>query len=267
MTKKNIFPLGVLSVFLLMICSDRILSNSTNKKNKPPSFDVELNEGYIAFIANESEQKTPTPKPDPDPLKCPCKGTGDITHGDGHITPCPYHQKSNDEGAAAKEPIKCPCDTETTYCDCVDEYGECKCAERSAPQLYSDSLDDDLFPFLPDKQMVWFTASWCGPCQQFKYNEVPKLKSKGWKVSSDKNAHIKIVDIDDHRELYDKYGHGRGIPTFILFVDKQEVASIVGSTTAAEVANMYNQKESSTQYRFEVPGSRFPSPVYRLQDG
>ena len=258
MTKKNIFPLGVLSVFLLMICSDRILSNSTNKKNKPPSFDVELNEGYIAFIANESEQKVPTPQPNPDPLKCPCKGTGDITHGDGHITPCPYHQKSNNEGEAAKEPIKCPCDTETTYCDCVDAYGECKCAERSAPQLYSDSSDDDLFPFLPDKQMVWFTASWCGPCQQFKYNEVPKLKYKGWRVSPDKNAHIKIVDVDEHRELYDKYGNGRGIPAFILFVDKQKVASIIGSTTAEEVSHMYNQKAPSTQYQF-------PAPVYRLQ--
>ena len=227
MTKKNIFPLGVLSVFLLMICSDKILSSSTEKKNKPPSFDVELNEGYIAFIANESEQKVPTPQPNPDPLKCPCKGTGDITHGDGHITPCPYHQKSDKN-------------------------------EEEEPQPYSDSSDDDPFPFLPDKQMVWFTASWCGPCQQFKYNEVPKLKDKGWRVSSDKNAHIKIVDIDDHRELYDKYGNGRGIPAFILFVDKQEVASIIGSTTAEEVSHMYNQKAPSTQYQF-------PAPVYRLQ--
>ena len=227
MTKKNIFPLGVLSVFLLMICSDKILSSSTEKKNKPPSFDVELNEGYIAFIANESEQKVPTPQPNPDPLKCPCKGTGDITHGDGHITPCPYHQKSDKN-------------------------------EEEELQPYSDSSDDDPFPFLPDKQMVWFTASWCGPCQQFKYNEVPKLKYKGWRVSPDKNAHIKIVDVDENRELYNKYGNGRGIPAFILFVDKQEVASIIGSTTAEEVSHMYNQKAPSTQYQF-------PAPVYRLQ--
>lgn len=40
-----------------------------------------------------------TPKPpvvvipmeDPDPAKCICKGTGIITHGDGHKTPCQYH--------------------------------------------------------------------------------------------------------------------------------------------------------------------------------
>jgi hypothetical protein len=32
-------------------------------------------------------------KPDPDPDKCACKGSGKITHGDGHSTPCPYHAK------------------------------------------------------------------------------------------------------------------------------------------------------------------------------
>ena len=29
--------------------------------------------------------------PDPDPDKCICGGTGVITQGDGHKTPCPYH--------------------------------------------------------------------------------------------------------------------------------------------------------------------------------
>ena len=33
----------------------------------------------------------PAPAPDPEPEKCcdACKGTGYITHGDGHRTPCP----------------------------------------------------------------------------------------------------------------------------------------------------------------------------------
>lgn len=31
--------------------------------------------------------------PNPDPDKCACKGSGLITHGDGHKTPCPYHAK------------------------------------------------------------------------------------------------------------------------------------------------------------------------------
>lgn len=38
----------------------------------------------------------PTPDivgPDPDPKKCICGGSGVITQGDGHKTPCPYHGK------------------------------------------------------------------------------------------------------------------------------------------------------------------------------
>ena len=36
---------------------------------------------------------------DPDPDKCVCKGTGWITHGDGHKTACPYHSKSAEPAA------------------------------------------------------------------------------------------------------------------------------------------------------------------------
>lgn len=41
--------------------------------------------------ANVDPDVTPDLVPDPDPEKCPCKGTGVITHGDGHKTECPYH--------------------------------------------------------------------------------------------------------------------------------------------------------------------------------
>jgi thiol-disulfide isomerase/thioredoxin len=246
--KKNIFPLGVLCLFVAMVLSDKIMSSSTTKDETSISLDVELNEGYVAFIANENGEQDPTPKPDPDPAKCPCKGTGNITHGDGHVTPCPYHKKE-------EESKKCKCDTDSTYCNCVKVYGKCNCVKRSSPnsKLSSSSSDDrepvasalmDSFPFLPDKQVVWFTASWCGPCQIFKNNEVPKLKDQQWRVSEDKNAHIKIIDVDKHSGLYEKYGGGRGLPTFILFVNKQEVASIVGLTTAAKVASMYNKEKT-----------------------
>ena len=61
--------------------------------------DHEQNEGYVAFIVNQEEYKSPdtTPQPDPDPEKCACKGTGIITHGDGHTTPCPYHEEKEEE--------------------------------------------------------------------------------------------------------------------------------------------------------------------------
>lgn len=30
-------------------------------------------------------------RPNLDPDKCPCRGTGNIVHGDGHVTKCPFH--------------------------------------------------------------------------------------------------------------------------------------------------------------------------------
>ena len=45
-------------------------------------------------ILNKTPDDVPKPLgPDPDPKKCICKGTGIITHGDGHTSPCPYHGK------------------------------------------------------------------------------------------------------------------------------------------------------------------------------
>tara|TARA_Y100000296_G_C5087040_1_gene212896 strand:+ start:179 stop:592 length:414 start_codon:yes stop_codon:yes gene_type:complete len=62
--------------------------------------------------------------PHPDVEKCVCKGTGKITHGDGHQTDCPYH------GGDDTEKTSCKCDTKSTYCNCVEAYGECSCKKK-----------------------------------------------------------------------------------------------------------------------------------------
>lgn len=55
------------------------------------------------FAEAEKEILGNSPKPDdvvgphPDPAKCVCKGSGVITHGDGHTSPCPYHAKQEPE--------------------------------------------------------------------------------------------------------------------------------------------------------------------------
>jgi len=55
-------------------------------------------EGYVAYIVNsvneKSEDTNEDKEPNPDVNKCVCEGSGVITHGDGHTTPCPYHSKS-----------------------------------------------------------------------------------------------------------------------------------------------------------------------------
>ncbi|NBW58488.1 hypothetical protein EBR43_12090 [bacterium] len=54
-----------------------------------------------SFDESEAEIFIVKPKPDdivgpnPDVSKCVCKGTGIITQGDGHKTPCPFHHKGD----------------------------------------------------------------------------------------------------------------------------------------------------------------------------
>ena len=92
--------------------------------------------------------------PDPDAAKCPCKGTGIITHGDGHTTECPYHGAETkpdkpekpaepDKPAKLDAPHKCRCDTSNTYCNCKKAYGKCSCEPRkSAADTGSSSCVD-----------------------------------------------------------------------------------------------------------------------------
>lgn len=100
--------------------------------------------------------------PHEDPDKCPCRGTGVITHGDGHKTECPFHGSEQGVDAAVKslqeflkkkgiestrdlrklsdseiehlkklrdkaEPHNCKCVTDTTRCGCIEKFGKCEC--------------------------------------------------------------------------------------------------------------------------------------------
>ena len=103
--------------------------------NFDSGFDKLRNEGFVAFIVNESEQpEDDTAKPDPDVNKCACKGTGYIWHGDGHQTKCPYHEEpehddddDDDDDDDSDKDHRCKCDTRRTYCNCVKAHGKCNC--------------------------------------------------------------------------------------------------------------------------------------------
>ena len=89
--------------------------------------------------------------PDIPDIKDGCNGSGWIIQGDGHRSRCPGCDKcSNGSGPGSQmelieskpiieDPVKetavketvtryrCKCDTKSTYCRCVKEFGECKC--------------------------------------------------------------------------------------------------------------------------------------------
>jgi len=174
---------------------------SLNNTSSEFSYDKAEAEGYVAFVANSVKKKDNNNEvgPDPDINKCACKGTGSITHGDGHTTPCPYHSKKDD-------------DTE-------------------------DETD-----LMNKKQVIFFTAKWCAPCQVFKQTQIPKLEKSGWKISDKKDAMIRIIDIDEHKDFWNKHKISSSVPCFLLFEKGKRTNHLTGLQTATAVANMYNKK-------------------------
>ena len=110
----------------------------------------------VSFVEKDEVPDIPDLAPNEDPEKCPCKGTGKITHGDGHQTDCPFHGELDYElppiynpllagrckvnrQFADKVPHKCKCDTDETYCNCVEVHGKCSCSARDPSTESKDS--------------------------------------------------------------------------------------------------------------------------------
>jgi thiol-disulfide isomerase/thioredoxin len=81
------------------------------------------------------------------------------------------------------------------------------------------------------KQVLYFTATWCGPCQQLK----PQMEQLTSQIP------IRFIDVDRDKSSVDKYGV-RNVPTVIVIDQQGNVTGrLVGnSITPTSVKNMYN---------------------------
>ena len=80
----------------------------------------------------------------------------------------------------------------------------------------------------PQAELIDFTATWCGPCQKMK-PIIEQLHREGYPVRQ--------VDVDQHRALAQRY-NVTALPTFILVVNDQEVARLVGARPESELRRM-----------------------------
>jgi thioredoxin 1 len=69
-------------------------------------------------------------------------------------------------------------------------------------------------------QLLYFTASWCGPCRVFG----PLLT----RVSAEMGLTLVKVDVDENPELAQEYGV-MSMPTVVVMKDGHEATRIVGA--------------------------------------
>jgi thioredoxin 1 len=80
------------------------------------------------------------------------------------------------------------------------------------------------------KQIIYFSAVWCGPCKNFK----PIMES----VSN--SIPVQFIDVDQNPTLAAKYNI-RSIPTLVFLKDGQEVNKRPGVLSESQVKEIWNQ--------------------------
>ncbi|MDB0041529.1 thioredoxin family protein [bacterium] len=79
------------------------------------------------------------------------------------------------------------------------------------------------------KQILYFSAPWCGPCKQLG----PIMESLSGQINYRK------INVDNDTELSTKYGV-RNIPTLVLLENGEAVNRTTGLQSKQQILNFYN---------------------------
>ena len=78
------------------------------------------------------------------------------------------------------------------------------------------------------KELIYFTAAWCGPCKKFR----PLMENLSTKIN------VRFVDIDANPEMARSFGV-RNIPTTVLIKDGVELERFTGARPPQQILESY----------------------------
>jgi thioredoxin-like negative regulator of GroEL len=79
------------------------------------------------------------------------------------------------------------------------------------------------------KQVLYFSAPWCGPCRAFK----PTMESLQSEMS------ITFIDVDSSPQTAQQY-NVRSVPTVLILENGVEKRRLVGAKSKDEIRSAYN---------------------------
>jgi thioredoxin 1 len=79
------------------------------------------------------------------------------------------------------------------------------------------------------KEILYFSAPWCGPCRNFK----PIMES----VSN--SIPVRFINVDENPQLAAQY-NVRSVPMLVFLKDGQEADKSIGVLTEAQVKDKWN---------------------------
>lgn len=188
----------------------------------PDKYDVESFSGFLAYCFNSNKFLTPTPDNTPNG-ECRCSADKTEPTGDN----------------LSRVPCRCG--------------ASCKCHQNdtglqpdntgSQPEVVADDCDKS-----PKRQIYYFGQKSCTPCRQVKEFTFPALTKEKpdnknwvpWKIDDSKEAFIRTFEWTE--ELGAEY-NVEALPTFILFVDKQEVARHVGYLNDVQLSHFFYTRD------------------------